>query len=91
MFRAFCYNKVTETNNEVAEMKHQMVVIKQVVTGAGLLLRSQLKAQCDMWELHEWHAGPLDAPQTILAGSSTRDEDGYLGLCNSPSLVVRWW
>lgn len=89
MFRAFCYNEVTETNNEVTEMKHQTFVIKQVGTGSRLLYRSQLNAQFDKWELYEWHAGSLDAPQTIPAGSSIRDEEQYLGVCNAPSLVLR--
>lgn len=83
--------KSLEHNNEVTEMKQQMVVINQVVTGAELVLRSQLNAHWDMWELHEWHAGSLDAPRTIPAGSSIRDEDSYLGVCNAPSLFGRGW
>lgn len=72
-------------------MKQQIVVINQVGTGSGLLRRSRLNAGFDMWELHEWHAGPLDAPQTMPAGSSIRDEDGHFGVCNVPSLAVRGW
>lgn len=69
-------------------MKQQVTVIKQVGTGAGLLRRSQLGAAWDMWELAE-QGGPLDAPETMPAGSSLRDLDKYIGLCNAPSLVVR--
>lgn len=72
-------------------MKQQMVVIKQVGTGSKLLLRSCLNSGFDMWELHEWHAGSLDAPEAIPAGSSLRDEDSYLGVCNAPSLGFRGW
>lgn len=77
--------------NGVAEMKQQIVVIKQVGTGSGMLLRGRLNAHFDMWELQEWHAGSLDAPETIPAGSSVRDEDRYLGVRNAPSLFVRGW
>lgn len=75
--------------NGVMEMKQQIVVINQVGTGSGMLLRSRLNAQFDMWELEDWHAGSLDAPETMPAGSSVRDEDRYLGVCNAPSLCVR--
>lgn len=77
--------------NGVAEMKQQIVVIKQVGTGSGMLLRWRLNAHFDMWELQEWHAGSLDAPETIPAGSSVRDEERYLGVRNAPSLFVRGW
>lgn len=72
-------------------MKQQMVVIKQVRTGSSLLPRSRLKAGFDLWELYDWHAGSLDACETMPAGSSLRYEDSYLGLCNEPSLFVRGW
>lgn len=75
--------------NGVMEMKQQIVVLKQFGTGAGILLRSLLNAHFDMWELHDWHAGSLDAPETMPAGSSIRDEHRYLGVCNAPSLFVR--
>jgi len=90
-FGLFAIMKSLEHNNGVTEMKAQIVVINQVGTGSGLLSRSRLNAHFDMWELQEWHAGSLDAPQTIPAGSSIRDENGYLGVCNAPSLFVRGW
>lgn len=70
-------------------MRQQMTVINQVVTGARLVMRSQLNAHCDMWEFNDWCAGPLDAPETMPAGSSERDVDRHIGLCNLPSLVLR--
>lgn len=75
--------------NGVMEMKQQIVVLKQFGTGAGMLLRSLLDAHFDMWEVQDWHAGSLDAPETMPAGSSIRDEHRYLGVCNAPSLFVR--
>lgn len=89
-FGLFAIIKSLEHNNEVTEMKQRIVVINQVGTGSGMLLQSRLSAQFDMWELVEWHAGSLDAPETMPAGSSVRGEDQYLDdLCNMPSLFVR--
>lgn len=88
-FGLFAIMKSLEHNNEVTEMKQQIVVITQVGTGWGMLRRSRLNAHFDMWELQDWHAGSLDAPETIPAGSSIRDDDWYLGVCNVPSLFVR--
>lgn len=87
-FEPFVIMESLEHNNEVTEMKQQIVVIK-VGTGSGLVTRVRLNAHFDMWELQEWHAGALDAPETIPAGSSCRDEGVYFGVCNAPSLVVR--
>lgn len=70
-------------------MKQQTTVINQVVTGGRLVMRSQLNAHWDMWELNDWGVGPLDAPETMPAGSSERDVDRYIGLCNVPTLVCR--
>lgn len=82
--------KSLKQSNGGTEMKQQIVVINQVGTGSGMLLRSRLNAHFDMWELQEWHAGPLDAPETMPSGSSIRGEDQYLDdLCNMPSLFVR--
>lgn len=91
-FGLFAIIKSLEHINGVTEMKQQIVVINQVGTGSAMVLQSRLNAHFDMWELQEWHVGPLDAPQTIPAGSSIRDEDQYLDdVCNVPSLVVRGW
>lgn len=88
-FGPFAIMKSLEHNNEVTEMKLQMTVISQVVTGGRLVMQSQLNAHWDMWELNELEVGPLDAPTTIPAGSSERDVDRHIGLCNMPSLVCR--
>jgi len=81
--------KSLEHNNEVMEMKHQVTVIKQVGTGGGLTARFRLNAHWDRWEFDDWNVGLIDAPETMPAGSSERDVDRFLGVCNMPSLVVR--
>lgn len=88
-FGPFAIMKSLEHNDEVTEMKQQITVINQVCTGGRLVMRSQLNAYSDMWELNDWGVGSLDAPETMPAGSSERYVDRYIGLCNMPSLVCR--
>lgn len=88
-FGPFVIMKSLKHNDEVTEMKQQITVVKQVGTGGGLFRRSELNAHWDMWECNDWGVGPLDAPETMPAGSSERDVNRYIGLCNMPSLVCR--
>lgn len=88
-FGPFAIMKSLEHNDEVTEMKVQVTVINQVGTGGRLVSRSQLNAHWDMWQVHEWGVGPLDAPETMPAGSSKREVDPYIDVCNMPSLIVR--